>query len=163
LDITLRLLHILFGVYWVGSDVTLTFILLPRLKALGPSIERPVMRVLMKVIPPITTISAIITIVAGILLVGRLKGWGILFSVGWGWAIFISLVLTGLAVIVGFGLLPLVAIKYEKLSQKLEAQTPNTDEGHRLDSLTRQVTIFGRLNSVLLILVAAAMAVARFV
>jgi uncharacterized membrane protein len=33
MDVALRILHILFGVYWVGSDAFITFLLLPRLNA----------------------------------------------------------------------------------------------------------------------------------
>lgn len=159
----LRLLHILFGVYWVGSDVFLTFILLPRLKALGPTIERPVMKSLMRVLPPVTMVSSIITIVAGVLLTGTMKGWSLFFVSGWGWAIFIGLVLTGLAAIVGFGALPPITMRYEKVSRTIEGRAPTPDESRQLDSLTRRATVLARINSVLLLIVVVTMVVARFV
>ena len=159
----LRILHILFGVYWVGSDVFLTFILLPRLKTLGPAIERPVMKSLLRVLPPVTMVSSIITVVAGVLLIGTMKGWSVLFATGWGWAIFIGLVLTGLAVIVGFGALPPLTMRYEKLYRTIEGRDPTPDESRQLDSLTRRLTVLARINSVLLLIVVVTMVIARFV
>ena len=159
----LRILHIVFGVFWVGSDVFLTFILLPRLKALGPAIERPVMKSLMRVVPPVMMVSSIITLVAGVLLIGMMKGWSVLFATGWGWAMFIGLVLTGLTVIVGFGALPPITMRYEKLYRTIEGRGPTPDESRQLDSLTRSATVLARINSVLLLIVVVTMVIARFV
>ncbi len=41
--VVLRILHIVFGVFWVGSAFFLVLILEPRLRALGPEIQRPAM------------------------------------------------------------------------------------------------------------------------
>ena len=159
----LRLLHIFFGVIWIGGDVFITFLLLPRLKALGPAIERPVMKSLMRVVPPVMMVSSIVTVVAGVLLIGTMKGWSVLFATGWGWAIFIGLVLTGIAVIVGFGALPPITMRYEKLHRTIEERAPTADESRQLDGLTRRITVFARTNTVLLLIVVVTMVVARFV
>ena len=71
--VVLRLLHIVFGVFWVGSAVFLAAVLEPRLRALGPAIQRPVMRDLGNVMGPIIGISGFITISAGIALALRLR------------------------------------------------------------------------------------------
>ena len=159
----LRILHILFGVFWVGTDVFLTFVLLPRLKALGPEIERPVMSKLMRVLPPVIMISSIITLVSGVLLIGETRGWSVLFTTGWGWAIFIGFVLTGLAMIVGFGAVPPLTMRYEKLYRTIEGRSPTPDESLKLESLTRSIKALANTNSVMLLIVVVTMAIARFV
>ena len=159
----LRVSHILFGVVWVGADAFITLILFPRLKALGPEIERPVMKSLMRSVPPVMMVSSVVTLVSGVLLIGESRGWSVLFSTGWGWAIFISLVLTGLAVIVGFGALPPITMRYEKLYKTVEGRSATLDESRRLDSLTSSATVLGRINSVMLLIVVVAMAIATVV
>ncbi|MEW6034862.1 MAG: hypothetical protein AB1603_08440 [Chloroflexota bacterium] len=117
----------------------------------------------MRVLPPTLMVSSVITVVTGVLLIGTMKGWSVLFATDWGWAIFIGLVLTGLAVIVGFGALPPITMRYEKLYRTIEGRTPTADESRQLDSLTRGATVLARINSVLLLIVVIAMAIARFV
>jgi hypothetical protein len=108
-------------------------------------------------------ISAIISVVAGVLLVGRVRDWSVLFTSGWGWAIFTGLLLTGVALIVGFGLLPPLTMRYERLYRTIEGRVPTADETGQLDSLTRSMTFVARTNSVLLLIVVVTMAIARFV
>ena len=86
--VVLRLLHIVFGVFWAGSAVFFAFVLEPRLRALGPAIQRPVMGSLSRVMGPALGGSGAITIAAGITLALRLR-WNTLdrwFDTGWGWA-----------------------------------------------------------------------------
>ncbi len=44
-----RVLHIVFGSFWVGSALFLTIILEPRLRAMGPHFHGPVMGAVTKV------------------------------------------------------------------------------------------------------------------
>ena len=165
LIVSLRILHIVLGTFWVGSDGLLTFVLLPRLRALGPDIERPVMATLMRVLPPIIMVSSIITAIAGVWLAGIMLGWSFdrVLATRWGWAILVGFVGTLVALIVGFGLLPPVTMRMDKLSRSIEGRSPTPDEGRQLEQLTASATALARLNSVLLILVVGTMAVARFV
>lgn len=162
MDMALRMLHIVFGMFWIGSDVFITFLLVPQLRALGPAIERPVLRALFRVVPPFLMTSSVITVVAGVLLMGRMKAWSVLFVSGWGMALFIGLVLTGVAMIVGFGIVPPITMRLEKLSRAIEGRTPTPDESRELDRLAQRVTVLARTNSVLLIIVVVAMVGARF-
>jgi len=50
--ITLRVLHIVSGVFWVGGVFFFTLILEPRLRALGPTIQRPAMQSITPVMGP---------------------------------------------------------------------------------------------------------------
>lgn len=84
--VILRNLHIVFGVFWTGTAVFLATILEPRLRALGPAVQGPVMGSLMPALTPSMLGSAAITIGAGVALALRLR-WGHLdtfFDTGWG-------------------------------------------------------------------------------
>ena len=63
--VILRLLHIVFGVFWAGSAIFFAFILQPRLRALGPDIQTRVMGALIPVMGPALITSAVVTIAAG--------------------------------------------------------------------------------------------------
>ena len=92
--VILRILHIVSGVFWAGSAIFLATILEPRLRALGPAVQGPLMRALIPVMVPAMLFSATITIAAGITLALRLR-WDDLDSflnTGWGWAILIGFV-----------------------------------------------------------------------
>ena len=104
--VILRILHIGFGVFWVGSAPFLVSILEPRLRALGPAIQRPVMGALARVMDPAMGISGLITIAAGLTLYFRLPrgGFDRLFDDAWSWAIFIGFLATIVAYGFGIGL-----------------------------------------------------------
>src|SRR5688500_19865239 len=63
----LRLVHILGGVFWVGSAMFAALLLAPTLQALGPG-AGPVMNQLVKVrkMPLVMMISSVLTIVTGV-------------------------------------------------------------------------------------------------
>ncbi len=165
LILILRVLHIGFGTFWVGTDAFLTFLLLPRLRALGPQVERPVLVAIMRFLPPAMMISSIVTFTAGIALAGIMRGWslGWIFASGWGIAMLVGFAGTLLALIVGFGLIPPVAIRADKLARSFEGRTPTDAEASEFDQLNARGTALARINSVLLIIVVVAMAAARFV
>jgi hypothetical protein len=72
--VVLRLLHIVFGVLWVGFACFVPFILLPSLMDAGPA-AGPVMGVMQRRgLPKIMSAFAGITILAGILLLWRVSG-----------------------------------------------------------------------------------------
>ena len=75
--VILRILHIGFGVFWVGSAMFMSLILEPRLRALGPAIQRPVMMAIAPIMGPAVGISGGITIAAGITLYLRLHRGGL--------------------------------------------------------------------------------------
>ena len=53
LMIALRIIHVVAGVFWAGSAFFMVMILEPRLRALGPQYQGPVMGAIAPVIPPI--------------------------------------------------------------------------------------------------------------
>lgn len=161
----LRILHIGFGTFWVGTDAFLVWLLIPQLRTLGADIERRVIAALMRFLPPVLMVSSIVTFVSGILLTGIMRGWNInwVFASGWGIAIFIGFIGTLIALIVGFGLVPPLTMRTNKLERSFEGRQPTDAEAEDFDRLRSRVTMLAKLNSVLLIIVVLSMAVARFV
>ncbi|MBI4494793.1 MAG: hypothetical protein HY690_18610 [Chloroflexi bacterium] len=72
-------------------------------------------------------------------------------------------VATVLALIVGFGIIPPLSMRMDKMARSFEGRAPTGEEDRHLQSLTARITRLARANSVLLVIVVVAMAVARFV
>ncbi|MBI2864399.1 MAG: hypothetical protein HYX94_07540 [Chloroflexi bacterium] len=161
----LRSLHIVFGAFWVGTDAFLVFLLLPRLRSLGRDIEQPVMTSLMRVVPPVLMASSLITVASGTWLIGLMRGWNLnwIWANGWGGATAVGIVGTVIALIVGFGVIPPLTMRMDKLARGFDRRSPTRAEDSALQSLTARITSLARANSALLIIVVVSMAVARFV
>lgn len=165
LMVSLRILHIVFGTFWVGSDLFVVLLLEPRLRALGPTIQRPVMRALMRVMPPAMMVSSAVSLATGVALTLKMQ-WGFLdtfLATGWGWAMLIGFVTTVAAMVVGFGLVPVVTIRMERLNRGMEGRPPTADEASQLERLNSRLMFLVRGNSALLLIALGTMAAARFV
>ena len=86
--ITLRVLHFVFGVFWVGTVFFLTLIFQPRLQRLGPAVQRPIMGALTPALIPAMMVSSFITIGSGLALtlIMRRGTLDTLLASDWGWA-----------------------------------------------------------------------------
>jgi hypothetical protein len=163
--VSLRILHIGFGTFWVGSDLFVVLLLEPRLRALGPDIQRPVMRALTRVMPPIMMLSSVVTLATGVALTLKMR-WDFLdtfLASGWGWAILIGFIMAVVAMIVGFGLLPAVTARMERVARSIEGRQPSAEEALELDRLNARIVLLARSNSALLLIALGTMAAARFV
>ena len=162
--IFLRLLHIIFGSFWVGSAIFFAFILEPQTRALGPDVRRPVMAAVGRVMGRSLTVSAVISILAGLALVLRLRlgDLGALFESGWGWAILAGF-LASLAALVFNGLSGMSMARLERLEVALQGRQPTQEEAARLEGLRRRMRSTAQGAAVLLIVTVIAMAVARYV
>ena len=159
-----RLLHIVFGTFWVGSAMFFTIILEPRLRALGPEIQRPVMLSIARVMGPAIGISGLITIVAGLTLFFRLPRGGLdrLFDDGWSWAIFIGFVAAIIAY--GFGAATAVlSARMGGLAESIQGRPPTPEEAGQLQRIAARLPLLARTATVLLVIALGAMASARFV
>ena len=163
-DVILRILHIVFGVFWAGSAIFLATMLEPRLRALGPAVQGPVMRALIPVMVPAILFSATITIAAGITLALRLR-WDHLnrfLDTGWGWAILIGFVASMIAYAVGM-MIATAGRRMAALGASIEGRPPTPEEGGQLQALGSRLTLYGRSNAVLVVIAVGSMASARFV
>ncbi len=161
----LRLLHIVFGVFWAGSAFFMAVLLEPRLRTLGPPIQRPVMQALVPVLLPAMIGSSLITLLAGLVLALLLSGGqlGAFVTSGWGWAMVFGLLASFAAAIVGFGVNTPTAKRMERLGNSIQGRPPTPAEVQELGTLSQRLTLFSRLSAALLLLAVATMAVARYV
>lgn len=152
----IRVLHIVPGAVWVGSAVFVAFILNPRLRALGPEVERPVTAAVNKLIAPVVTGAAVITILVGFMLISRTPGreFDELFDTSWGWVIGIGI----LASIVALGFGAVTGMSQARIRRINEPDTSM----FQIDGLERRVRIYEKLHAVFAVVAVGAMASARF-
>ena len=139
--VSLRIVHIVAGVFWAGSAFFLALILEPRLRILGPAIQRPVMGAIAPVMGPALGTSAIITMSAGIWLALRLR-WGHLdkfFSSEWGYAILVGFVASLLAFSTGVAS-GVTSAKMADLGRAIEGRPPSPEEGAQLQLLSGRLS-----------------------
>ena len=75
---TLRIIHIVSGAFWVGSALFVVLFLLPRLGSLSPGTRGQVLEEIVVRWSTVTGFAALVTIAAGVTLALRLR-WGHLF------------------------------------------------------------------------------------
>jgi uncharacterized membrane protein len=142
--ISLRILHIVAGTFWVGTDVFATFLLILQLRALGPAVEHAVMGALMRYLPPVMTISALTTAITGVWMAVTLQGWNPAWMLanGWGISMLIGFVGTAAALVIGLGMVPPVTIRYDRLSrcrpEDVRVREPRSD--HHIRSVAAGAT-----------------------
>ena len=160
----IRLLHVLLGVFWVGSVLFTVLILKPRLAKLGPNFEKPVMGALMPRVVPAMFASAVIVFITGSILTFNMRAGdlGSLLTTGWGLMISLGIVATLAAMSVGLGGLTPTGIKMGKISDQLNGQPPTPTQAATLARLGRRMDLLERVDFVLVLLALATMPLARF-
>jgi uncharacterized membrane protein len=164
----LRIIHVVAGVFWVGSAIFVAGILLPTLQAVGPS-AGPVMEHLVQVrrLPVRLMIAMALVILSGIALywkdsagfqsVWMRSGPGTVFGLG---------ALLGIAGgVVGMATSAPAGRRLTALTTAIKARgtPPTPDELAEIQRLQARLRSAGVLVAVLLVLATAAMAVARYV
>lgn len=163
----LRLVHIIAGVFWVGSVMFLSLLLAPTLRAVGPG-AGPVMNQLVKVrkMPMVMMVAALATIVAGIWLlmidsagqpaVFMRSGTGRTFSIGGALAI--------LGFIVGMAVNVPASRRLAVIGGAVAARggPPTAEESAELQRLQGRMSVASQIVMVLLVLATGAMAIARY-
>jgi hypothetical protein len=167
MQILLRLIHVLAGVFWVGSFWFVTFYLFPVLGAAGPA-AAPVMgglrrRGLMTVLP----IMALLTILSGIVLFWRLGGGslGAYAASPSGGTYAGAGAVAIVAFLIGFLVARPAAMASGQLMQELAGLAPGPERevlATRLAALQRRSVLVNRLVAGLLAVATAGMALARY-
>ena len=162
----LRLIHIVFGVFWVGSVLFTTVVLMPSMRAAGPSGVTVMKELGRRRLPLIMMGSALLTVGAGIWLmiilasgdpaVWMRSGTGRAFSMGGGLAI--------LALVLGMAINAPTARRMSAIGEAVDKRggPPTADEAKQLQQLQSRMATASVLVAVLLLLATAAMAVARY-
>ena len=154
--VVMRVLHILAGVIWAGSAIFLAVVLDPRLKALGPDVQRKVTAALAPSLRIVLDGGAAVTILVGILLVLRMDRLDSLFNTNWGLAITTGLVASVLALASGIAAM--------STTKKLIGTGQNTSDNHAdVDGLSARATLLARITAALVVIAVVTMAAARFV
>lgn len=165
----LRLVHIIGGVFWVGSVMFATLILAPSLKALGPG-AGPVMNQLVKVrkMPIAMMISGILTVAAGLWLLMidmRTAQSGMFMQSGMGRTLSLGGGIAILALIFGMTVNLPASKKLAALGGAIAARggPPNPEEAAEMQRLSGRMYVAGQVVMVMLILATVAMALARYI
>ena len=165
LIVVLRILHIVFSLFWVGIVFYMILILMPRLRALGPTIQNPLMKALTPVQTRYILVSAIVTVLSGVALtlIMRWGSLGMLFSTGWGWSMVIGFITTLVAAILGFGVVIPTGRRMEAIGSSIKERPPKPEEAQQLQKLGARMGTLLFTNSILLLIAVVTMSVARFV
>ncbi len=163
--IIMRVLHIVFGIIWVGTTIFNVLILEPQLKKLGPAVSGPVMGALMPVISPFMGLSAMVVIISGIVLTLMMMGWSLagFLSGGWGISLFLGFLATIAATVVGFGIIKPTGQRMASIAASGGDGPPDPETVGQLQQLSGRILTLSRINFGLLLAAAISMAVARFV
>ena len=163
MDEALRILHVVLGIFWAGSAIFADFILLPQLKKLGPNIERPVVKQVLRVSSPVMTACSLLVLGTGIAMVLRTQMTiGVLVSTAWGIAMVIAFVAIVISLVLGLGVLTPTGLRMEKLGKSMESRKPDPGEIELMGRLTRRVTNALRTETFMIIIAIVMMPLSRF-
>jgi hypothetical protein len=160
----IRLLHILFGVFWVGSVFFQMLILEPRLRILGPKFRQPVMSAIMPILVPAMMLSGFTVFFSGILMTLAYRGGRIdtLLTSGWGLAMVIGFVATVGAMLIGLGGLTPTGIRLGRLGEQLNGQPPTPEQAATISRLSHRMELLSRADFTLLLIALVVMPLARY-
>ncbi len=162
--IFLRIVHMLFGALWLGGGIFLTFVLAPRLRAIGPPVAGQVFRSVVPVAAMVFTVSSVLVIASGVTMALKLK-WDVLdtfFRFGWGYAILIGFIATVLAFILGPMVAKPTAGKIVALLGSMEGGPPTPEQAQELGGLQKRFNRSGIATVSLLVVAIGAMSAARW-
>jgi uncharacterized membrane protein len=164
---TLRLIHILGGIFWVGGAMVNTLFLLPSVRAVGPS-AAPLLQFMMQKrrLPVWMNVAMALTILSGFWL------YGFFASAGGGWARSRMAMVLGLGALFALGAAGVGGALIQPTTRRLaalgqQAQSaggpPSGATQEEMKGLQARLARGLSVVLTLLVLAAAAMAVARYV
>ncbi len=161
---TLRMIHVIAGIFVGGTYLFLVPILEPRLKRLGPAIQSSVMSAIMPILTPVMATSFIVLFGTGTAMTLMIRQGNLtqLVTTAWGWVILIGILMTVAICVVGFGILMPTGIRLERLGRSIGERAPSSEEGQQLHQLSARVETLSRINFVFVVIAIATMVIARF-
>lgn len=160
--IVARILHFVFGVFWAGTAMFMAVILEPRLRALGPTVQRPVMVAISPVLVSTMMISGTVTIASGLyLLVNLWGGVDVFLDEEWGRAIFGGLIAAVLAFASGITT-SVQGKKMIRMGDAIQGRPSTPEEMSGMMRLSARLTLLGRATAVLVLIALVTMASARY-
>jgi uncharacterized membrane protein len=164
--LVLRLVHVLGGIFWVGSAVFTTFFLIPALAKAGGPVAGQVMSGMQQ-----RRLYLILPIVAGLTILSGLRLWFILsggnpthyFQHRSGHVYAVSGLLAIIAFVLSLAVARPAAVRMGALAQaKASDETSRHLIAAEVAKLQRRATLSGMVAVVLLLIAAAGMAIARY-
>ena len=162
--ITLRMIHVIAGIFVGGTYLFLVPILEPRLRRLGPAIQGPVMSALMPILTPLMGLSFILLFGTGTAMTLMLRQGDLtsLVTTVWGLDILIGTVATIVICIIGFGNITPTGIRLEKLGRSIGKRAPTPEEGQQLHRLSARIEKLSRINFIFVVIALVTMVIARY-
>ncbi len=161
----LRVFHIIFGIYVGGMYIFMTWIMVPKLRILGPDIERSFLRGIMSVASPAGAVSFIALFITGVWMTLLMKGGdiGSIFTTGWGIWIFIGFVASLIAAVLGFGVLMPKGLRMEKILKASDNGELSKEASVQVDGIISRVLSIEKINFVLVMVAILSMMIARII
>lgn len=161
---TLRMLHIIFGIFVGGTYLFLVPILEPRLRRLGPAIQGPVIKALMPVLTPVMMVSFVIVFGTGVAMTliqkqGSLES---IVTTAWGLDILVGFIATIAAMVIGFGILAPTGFRLDRLGSSTQGRPPSAEEGQKLQQLSGKIEKLSRINFIVIMIPLVTMVIARY-
>jgi putative copper export protein len=163
MKIAIALIHLIFATTWLGTDFYFNFVVTPKLRTLEPSILGDVTTSLRRVTTPLLTVSAILTIVTGLVMMVQLhaKHPGPFSSTRWGTSLLIGAVFSLLVLALAVVDRP-TSKKLGRLVESFKGRAATAEETVEMSRLSERSILAGRVATVLLLVALATMAVARY-
>jgi uncharacterized membrane protein len=164
MKIAVALLHLIFATTWLGTDFYFNFIVTPRLRTLEPSILGNVITPLRRVTTPLLAVSAILTIVTGVVMMAQLHAQhpGTFSSTRWGTSILIGTVFSLLVLVLAVAVDRPTTRRLGRLVDSFDGRSATAEETAEMSRLSERSILAGRVATVLLLVALATMAVARY-
>jgi hypothetical protein len=163
----LRVLHIGFGVFWAGSVFSFVLFIAKAVKASGPEGGKFMQQLGKTGYPVVVMITAIISILAGILLIAKLSSG---FQAAWFTTAYAKVLTTGgvlalIAFIIGFTVNRPAAARINVISSAIAKAggPPTTVQMQELASLRKKIVTGSNIVAVLLSFVVVSMSIFRYV
>ncbi|HXT47487.1 MAG TPA: hypothetical protein VN717_02545 [Gemmatimonadaceae bacterium] len=167
LILALRLIHIVSGVFWVGSIIFMAWLLTPALRATGAAGGAVIQQLVRAQRLPAYLIAAmLLTVISGLLLFqhdsASFPGW---MRTGTGMTFGAGAVLAIVGAIIGVFFNTPIAKRLSALGASIQAggRPPTAEQAASLEMLQSRLARLSSIAAVLLILAVAAMAVARYI
>jgi len=159
----LRIIHIVFGAFWVGGVITTAFFLLPTVKATGPIGGQFAGQLMARTrLPTVLTAAGGVSVLAGLILYGGIwagtgfSGPPLYYAIGG--------VIAIIVLVIGAMIARPAADKLAALGRTIAGQgtPPTADQSAERERLLNRLTSSAQINAVLLVVTVAFMAVGRY-
>jgi uncharacterized membrane protein len=161
----IKVIHVISGVFWVGTIAFLTVVLEPHYRKQGRNILRNQMTSILPVMGPFLLIATLLSIISGAVMISIL---------GYSWLTTLNgqiIIIGAVAAIVAFIVGDIwVRIERNKLrdyggylaTQTLEGNPPGVEDSNKVKRLEDRLWFLGRLNFAILLVALTSMTIAQY-